>query len=287
MLRNVDVFLLSAGQFATNPTKLLSLPVTVPDKNSPYIVKDIDGVGPMKVDFATSEYAGWDGGFIHDHSAGMRNIVMKIGYKPKFSAGETIQDLRRALYRAMGPGMAVELRFYTGPTNTDTYRIKAHVESMDPVIFARDPEIQVSFMCDDPYFSSLSNVVVSGNTGSINDITSKVGTAPSGFVFLLSANASAGRVNLKTVGGDPSEKFIEWLGGVDAGDKLEITTIRGKKNVRVIPATGTPYIRVSGIASYSTLSLVVGPRDNKFFPTLNLDRVMPYTLTFMPKWNGI
>jgi hypothetical protein len=119
---------------------------------SQYIVRSVDGLGPVKSAVSAMDIPAEAGGIVLGSQAGMRNIVITFEYRPNFSAGSTVSTLRRGLSKVFMPSNEVEIDFYT---DLGIRRITGVVESNEPVIFAKDPQVQVSIICADPYFRNI------------------------------------------------------------------------------------------------------------------------------------
>lgn len=284
MLRTVEVHGAYDSSFQW-PEPLLKLPVTEPEPSVPYIVTNIEGLGPVVADFASASYPFWPGGVIQNYNVGMRNIVLTLSYRPDYSEGGTVDGLRNELYRFFPPGFSMDLRFRKSVDNSEVYRIQCYVESHEPDIFARDPTVKISLICPDPYFSSIKSTTLSGMTAMTIDLEGKTGTAPSGFTLTVFPNRTIARINVQNGGADP---FIEWYGRLLSGDVYFMITERGKKNIFIANGdTGEPTQALSGLSSQSTLAMTIGPASPYFVVDLNLTGEVPIELSFTKKWVGI
>lgn len=119
-------------------------------RNSEYIIKSIDGLGPVKAEYTSISNTTDPGGQNLAPKDVQRNIVITIGFAPRKSTGSSVESLRRALYGMFMPKSKIELKF-----NDDvlgSWMIKGQVETHEPAIFSKDPEVQISILCGDPYF---------------------------------------------------------------------------------------------------------------------------------------
>lgn len=129
-----------------------------------YLIQNIDGLGPVKADVATTSYATMDGGAYQGAKGNMRNVVLRLGFNPSYSSTDQIGALRRALYPFLAPKMAVKLHFLH--SDFETVTLDGYVESFETPLFSAEPSIDISILCPDPYFSSLTKVSVNHtNTG--------------------------------------------------------------------------------------------------------------------------
>lgn len=227
----------------------LKLPVAELDLTVPFLVKDVQGLGPTEATVSTSTYAGLDGGILQATKTGMRNIVMKIGYRPDYQSNQTVQSLRRDLYSYFAPKSEVRLRFYSDDY-TDV-RIVGVVESHEPVIFSKEPEVSISILCPDPYFKALNATEIDGY---INTpvYPSFVGNAEAGFKLELFVSRSISSVRLECA---PNEDIV-YTDPLIKDDVLTISTIRGDKYARLL----------RGGVTTTVLDAIQGPMSMKFSP---------------------
>lgn len=161
--------------------------------SSEYVIKNIDGLGPVKATLTSADNASDPGSTFLSARDGQRNIVITMGYAPNYSTGSNVTELRDAAYAVFTPKMLVELTFTDDLLGT--FKISGHVESCEPILFAKDPEIQISIINDDPYFYKQATDIVynipllvpGADTFSIN----YTGKVPVGFVFEFDRDANA------------------------------------------------------------------------------------------------
>ena len=211
---------------------VLELPL---DASSGYVVKNIDGLGPVKADIVTTEYASMDGGVYQTANGNMRNIVFQIGFDPTYQSEDPFGELRRGLYPYLSPKMRVEMHFLS--SNFETVKIIGYVESFEPSMFSAEPEMQISMLCPDPYFSSLVPIVLSGLLPETDiDIDYPFGAVPTGFVFTVQGITapSAQAFSAFTVtrfGWYPAQ--LDYFGPLySAGPPLtiQVVTVKGSKS---------------------------------------------------------
>lgn len=173
MITSVKIFN-ESGQY-------IELPLD--DFSSPYFVKKIDGLGPIKADISMSTYATKDGGVFQNARGNSRNIVMQLGLNPTFSnTNDPYGELRRALYLYFSPKSKVVIHFVS--SNMETVYIDGWVESFEPTIFAKDPDMTISIVCPEPYFSSLTPELVT-REGSGDIYLQNNGTVEAGLTILI------------------------------------------------------------------------------------------------------
>lgn len=213
----------------------LKLPMDLSDM---FDVKDIEGIGPVKAEIATTSYSGVDGGVVSNVRSGSRNIVIQLGLNPRYIAGEmlTATQLRRLLYDYFTTQMQVEMFFYSD--DYETIKIKGVVESMEPSIFSAEPTVTISIICPDPHFQSLTPTTeINVGTGLID--APYAGTVPTGFVLTVS--------DIVTPAINGGFRFSRWanelvsmgyagnLYNFGVPHTLQISTVKGNKYARLAP----------------------------------------------------
>lgn len=258
------------------------LPVAEYDGSTPYIVKNIDGVDPVKATISTTSYANQDGGFYQSARTEMRNIVLTIGYRNDLTSGKSIQTIRREMYGVFDPKTLVKLRFID--SDEAPVEIDGYVESHETSMFSRDPEVQISILCPDPYFRAIRPVTLS-STNNNPVYTSYLGTAETGFLFELFVNRNVEGTLLRAYINDDNYYDIHYGGALVSGDVLSISTERGNKFVR--RTRGGETISVLNGITRGQLSMVIGPRTDTIYTFIGEPRTIPYRVTYTPKFIGI
>lgn len=276
----------------------LELPL---DASSGYVVKSIDGLGPVKADIITTEYVGRDGGAYQNAKGNMRNIVFQLGFSPSYESVDPIGELRRNLYNFLTPKMKVEMYFLND--SFETVSIIGYVESFEPSIFSDDPEVQVSILCPDPYFNSLVPITVSrqgdGSLSFINPgnvdvgLTMTVGLLYSPFDY--SSTFTLARTS-------PSVETMSYVGPVFMGNyslTVRIISIKGSKSVTFGGVTlyelegplsgGSLLGYVDGwvdvVPGLNTFDVNVPPGFYSYYDNGESDPTT--TLTFVPRYSGL
>jgi hypothetical protein len=126
------------------------LTLTLEDISNGYVVEDIDGLDPVKATIVSSNFATIEGQQYQASSRETRNIVIKLGYAPDFSIGQTIRGLRFGLYQFFMTGTPVGLKFYM--TDGVTVNTSGRVESCEAPLFSQEPEMDISIICFDHDF---------------------------------------------------------------------------------------------------------------------------------------
>lgn len=258
------------------------LPVAEYDGSTPYIVKNIDGVDPVRATISTTSYANQDGGFYQSAKTEMRNIVLTIGYRHDLTSGKSIQTIRREMYGVFDPKAQVKLRFID--SDEAPVEIYGYVESHETSMFSRDPEVQISILCPDPYFRAIRPVTLSATNN--NPIyTSYFGTAETGFLFEMFVNRNVEGTLLRAYISDDNYYDIHYGGSLVPGDVLSISTERANKFVR--RTRGGETLSVLNGITRGELSMTINPRTDRLYTAVGEPRTIPYRITYTPKFIGI
>lgn len=232
----------------------LELPTTPEATSSaPIQIRNATGLGPAVADINISPFGSSDGGYFRGSTIAKRNIVLTLGFNPNWD-DQTISSLRVQLYRYFMTKKKVRLRFITD--EHPDMEIVGYVESCEPNIFSRDPEMQVSIICPNPDFVAVAATVVTGFTvSSTGDATifDYIGTVPTGYILKIMSipeNVS--------FGGDIS--ILHFVGDqIGSADDLVILELAS--GVAVINATG--YFEMSSVhgSKWIRRVLVADPSD--------------------------
>lgn len=121
-----------------------TLYLTRPEESG-FIITNIEGLGAPKASINITEMATKDGGLFNSARAENRNIVFEF----KLLEKPTIEAVRQESYKYFPIKKRVTLLFKTDNRECEAY---GYVESNEPDIFSEDERIQISVICDDPYF---------------------------------------------------------------------------------------------------------------------------------------
>lgn len=224
MLTNVEVFAVgvTAPTFANDSDSAAGDLIQI---------HNIDGLGPVAAAINTEQYADVEGEFETGNTVGKRNIVISVGLNPDW-ADQTIESLRRILYQYFTPGQSVRLVFSS--THMPQVQISGYIESMDPNIFSKDPEIPISIICPKPYFVAVTSSSVTGSTVATGDTaTTDVayeGDAAVGFTLdVVQQEALTATGEFRLINNTPTTQLLSVTAIVDATHYLSLSTVKGDK----------------------------------------------------------
>jgi hypothetical protein len=252
-------------------------------------ILSIDGLGPVKGNVNTTPYGLVDGEVYFGTTIGKRNIVLTLGLNPNWS-DQTMASLRKLLYAYFMPKYATKLRFISDLL--PDVEISGYVESFEPNIFSKDPQVQISIICPKPEFVAVSPTVVTGTVGD-GTVPTEIeydGTLPTG--FLLEVTSSPSRTSytgpLLVVNRTPFERTFQATATVDNTKKFKLSTIPGQKSaVSVLLATGVETSVLSTVDGETTWPQIE-PGTNEFSIVVPVGSVgQNWTLVFYKKFGGL
>ena len=88
---------------------VLNFPLDDPSQG--FIVRNIEGLGPVKATLVSTSFANMDGGQYHSSRREPRNIVLTLGLEPDY-AMMSVADLRKQLYQFFMPKSQSTLDFH-------------------------------------------------------------------------------------------------------------------------------------------------------------------------------
>lgn len=115
-----------------------------------YQIASIDGLTPPKANINTTTIAGMNGTRFKSSYIQTRNVVITVAVQ-----GE-VEKNRLRLYNFFGTGQWCKL--YYSNSSRDVY-CEGYCETVDGSLFVMSQRIQISILCPDPYFRSLTEMV--------------------------------------------------------------------------------------------------------------------------------
>ena len=261
-------------------------------EESGFIIKSIEGLGPVKANINFKELATNDGAIDNSARLSSRNIVMSL----QFMESPTIEETRLKSYKYFPIKRNIKFLIETDNRICETI---GRVETNVPTIFSNAEGCQISILCPNPYFYSAgengANQTIFYGTeplfefpfsnesltedliefGSIENRTEGTvyydGDAEIGITIQIHAVGEAeGLVihNTKTreIMRINDDKLKSLMGsGIQAGDEITITTSRGEKGI---------YMLRSGVTTNILNSL---EKPIKWFQLSKGDNTFAYT----------
>lgn len=261
-------------------------------EESGFIIKSIEGLGPVKANINFKELATNDGAIDNSARLSSRNIVMSL----QFMESPTIEETRLKSYKYFPIKRNIKFLIETDSRICETI---GRVETNVPTIFSNAEGCQISILCSNPYFYSAgengTNQTIFYGTeplfefpfsnesltedliefGSVENRTEGTiyydGDAEIGITIQIHAVGEAeGLViyNTKTreIMRINDDKLKSLMGsGIQAGDEITITTSRGEKGI---------YMLRSGVTTNILNSL---EKPIKWFQLSKGDNTFTYT----------
>lgn len=261
-------------------------------EESGFIIKNIEGLGPVKANINFKELATNDGSIDNSARLSSRNIVMSL----QFMESPSIEETRLKSYKYFPIKRNIKFLIETDNRICETI---GRVETNTPTIFSNAEGCQISILCSNPYFYSAgengTNQTIFYGTeplfefpfsnesltedliefGSIENRTEGTiyydGDAEIGITIQIHAVGEAkGLViyNARTreIMRINDDKLKSLMGsGIQAGDEITITTSRGEKGI---------YMLRSGVTTNILNSL---EKPIKWFQLSKGDNTFAYT----------
>lgn len=202
------------------------------------ILRDIDGLGPVKSAIVTTKLAQIAGTRYQTQRRESRNIVLHMGLDSRYT-GEETHDLRERLNNILMPGQTIRVIFYLGDTEeVHSVRLDGVVETNEPDIFANRPTISASIMCFDPDFLELTDTVMGGeahDTWNFYQVDYE-GSVPTGMVFNFFVNNNDSSTGFTFRHRDPLGNFqnLVFNTQLQGGDNISVSTVPGHKHAILI-----------------------------------------------------
>jgi hypothetical protein len=253
----------------------------------PIQIRQITGLGPVKASVNTSPYGSIDGESYIGSSVGKRNIVLTLGLNPDW-INQSMSSLREQLYAYFMSKQMVTLRFFSD--TIPTCEIIGYVESFEPNIFSKDPEIQISIICPMPDFIAVDIITVTGVVGdgtTDTDIT-YVGTVPTGFVLevVSSVANTAYTGSLLIVNKTPFPQILNIQATIDSTKFFKLSTIRGQKYVQNIVIIDGVITNLLNQISPEMMWPQLEPGLNEFGVVAD-ESGQTWTLKYYPRFGGL
>lgn len=244
------------------------------EDESGLLITEIEGLGPVKATVNMTQLATADGDIFNSKRLQGRNIVIKA----RFTYADTIEEARLLSYKYFPIGHKVTFLIRTDNRVAET---EGYVESNEPEIFSDESDVQISILCESPFFLSASDegkketnfsaveamfefpfsnesleekLIVFGKiTNKKENTVYYEGDAETGCIIHLHAIGEVRMIdiyNIKTAEhmGIDTDKIATLTGsGLIYGDDITITTIKGKKSITLL-RNGVTYNILNALA---------------------------------------
>lgn len=282
--------LLNAINVTNSRGSVLSLPLE--DISTGFVVKEVEGLDPVKATLVSSSFANMDGEQYHTSRREARNIKIKLGLEPDWAA-EDVKNLRDQLYDFFMPKTKALLGFHmfdVHATNileqTLDAQIEGRIESFDSAMFTDEPEVDISLMCFDPDFYNPTEVIFDGM--SVSDLTETVlpytGSVETGATFTLLVNRDLPAFTIYHRPADETLRTLDFSYPLLAGDVLQISSVFGSKFVKLTRAGVESSVLWAMSPQSSWLELQPGDNNIRVYAG---GAPVPYTIGYLTKYGGL
>ncbi len=277
---------------AWNSAPILPLDVNGRAETDLIQIRNIDGLDPVKASVNTSLYGSIDGESYTGSSVPKRNIVLTIKANPNWDDW-TYESLRKLVYQYFMPKLATRLVFYMD--DMDPVEISGIVESCENNMFSKDPEILVSIVCPDPYFTAVDAIVLTGQTVE-DDATPTVieyeGNIEAGFKLKVTWVNNPAPSLLSVQMGDlgvPGTSYINVEATIDNTKYFEMNTVQMKKYIRSVNVlTGAITNLLSKVsAQQGDMWAVLTPGENELSVITHSAEVQDWELSYYARYGGL
>lgn len=260
---------------------LLKIPLE--DTSGGLVVEEIGGLDPVKATLVSSGFANLDGEFYQSSRRETRDVTFRFSLDPDYSS-DTVADLRRNLYEYFMPKSEVKLTFRM--SDLVPVEIVGRTESMETVLFTKDPTVDIVVRCFDPDFKDPVMTQLDGNTTDLAEETlhEYPGSIDTGVFFTLSVNRDISEFTIYHRGSDGVTRSMDFSSPLLAGDVLEISTIPGVKHVtRVRDGVRSSMLYALSPQSAWTV-LMPGANYIRFYV---VGTPMPFSMTYNARYGGL
>lgn len=214
---------------------VLTIPMGIDYTVSPFTIRNIDGLGFPDADVIIKPGARIPGGRVKSAKLQPRNLVFKLGFNDFFGGAallpwaNSIQGMRREFSSRIRPGSRVRVGVDSDAYSGSELVIDGTVESVTPAIFSEDPELVVSIMCDNPFFSLPYHLSITQATATEMTIVN-AGDSPAGFEIVFTPG-SPQTVRIESFDDRNVQRYmrVSRLAGHQVTDTYTVSTIPGSR----------------------------------------------------------
>jgi hypothetical protein len=195
-------------------------------------IRNIDGLDPVKASVNTTPLGAVDGVSYVGSNVPSRNIVLTLHPNPDWD-NWTIETLRRLLYSYFMPKLPTRLVFYSD--DLIPVEIYGIVEDASINQFSKDPELLVSVVCPNPYFTALEPTVITGSAiraGGDPIIVENMGNLETGFQLKVTALTPPNPTQITVQIGDPAISSFVVAASVNDTKYFEMSSVPMHKYVQ-------------------------------------------------------
>lgn len=207
----------------------VDLPIFGGSLSEPYQISAADGLGPPELDVLLAETHAPGGIFINRRAQG-RQIVIRCGLNPDHTTGETISDLRYALYGLLSPGVNPgnqSIKVILLRDNLPQVETSGYVQRIEIVPFNKEPEVQITITCLGPYLNAPEITEVTSIPETASWTIDNPGLAPTGIAFEVEFTRAESAFTIEVL----NANIMRFYGDFVAGDRLTVDTSEASRFV--------------------------------------------------------
>lgn len=249
-------------------------------------IRNIDGLDPVRASVGTSPLGSVDGSSYTGSSVPSRNIVITVGLNPDWDTW-SYESLRRLIYSYFMPKRPTRLVFYSD--DLAPVEISGIVEGVSVSQFSKDPELLVSIICPDPYFTALEPTVITGESVRPDGVTVDIdynGTVETGVLVKVTQVTDPAPTVIGIQIGDSDASYFTVDSTVSAALYFEMSSISLQKFVQNVNiGSGVIANLLSKVEDGSSWP-VIQPGINKFSVVTD-QGVQDWELTYFERFGGL
>lgn len=267
----------------------VDLPIIGAQPSDPYIIRDIDGLGPSEADVRIRRTLN-AGGVYQAAQPRYKNIEISVRLNPDHGIDMTVADLRDNIYMLLTPifGNPVKLMLMLN-NGLIVATIDGYLNRVTPNLFSNDPEVQIQMDCTQAYLSGYNSVqLFKGDdlpaaATTYFDLGIPVGTAPTWPYFSYTLSQNTGSFELYHES-RPSTKYILQFPMV-AGGRVETQMRPGGRYVYYYPpGNATPFTLLPYLTSESRWIELYPGMQNVI--RTSVPGVIEYA-SYLPQYQGV
>ena len=251
-------------------------------------ITNIEGLEPVKAAVNTSPFGSVDGEAYTGGNVLSRNIVLTLHPNPDWD-NWTYEKLRRLIYAYFMPKRLTRLVFYSD--DMIPVEIMGIVEAVSVNPFSKDPEIQVSIICPDPYFSALNGEVITGQSVRAGGEVAAIdydGNVEAGIYVKVTSVSGSPPTTIGIQIGDPAISYFTVATAVNDSMYFEMSSVPMYKYVQNIDMnTGIIINLLSKITVQEGSSWPILQPGEQDFSVITDAGVQDWELTYFERFGGL
>ena len=215
----------------SNDKEIARLDVDGPNHRNPFVLKAVDGLDAEQI---TPKFYGQgleSGANFTALNLEPREVVMRIGLRPRWRLGETPESLRSILQRAIASNRkgTVQLRLYDDEVVAGV--LEGFITKFNAPVSTNESDVYITIKCENPLIRSMgltSLIVAEVDLSATVIVNDPVSTAPHGMYMKYTFTGGASSFVMSEPGGSPDWSF-EINYAFLTGDELYISSDENHK----------------------------------------------------------